>query len=66
MTNERPKVSPTSRYCESETARLLGVNRRTIARWRESGQIRPALGMGIKSGRVYYKGTEIERAWAAH
>ena len=42
MTNERPKVSPSSRYCESEAARLLGVNRRTIARWRESGQIRPA------------------------
>ena len=52
MTNERPNVSPTSRYCEAEAARLLGVNRRTIARWRESGQIRPALGMGIKSGRL--------------
>ena len=39
MTNERPKVSPTSRYCESEAARLLGVNRRTIARWRESGSL---------------------------
>ena len=49
MTNERPNVSPSSRYNESEAARLLGANR-----------------MGIKSGRVYYKGTEIERAWAAH
>lgn len=37
MTNERPNVSPTSRYCESEAARLLGVNRRTIARrnWKQ-------------------------------
>ena len=50
MTNERPKVSPSSRYCESEAARLLGVNRRTIARWRESGQIRPALGMVSSPG----------------
>lgn len=66
MTNERPNVSPASRYCESEAARLLGVDRRTVARWRESGQIRPVPGMGIKSGRVYYKGVEIERVWASH
>ncbi len=66
MTNERPNVSPAARYCESEAARLLGVDRRTVARWRESGQIRPVLGMGIRSGRVYYKGTEIERVWSAH
>ncbi len=66
MRNERPDVSPAARYCESEAARLLGVNRRTVARWRESGQIRPIWGMGAKSGRVYYKGSEIERAWASH
>jgi predicted site-specific integrase-resolvase len=66
MTNERPNVSPASRYCESEAARLLGVNRRTIARWRESGHIRPMLGMGVKSGRIYYKGTEIVRVWVTH
>lgn len=65
MTPERPNVSPASRYNESEAARILGVNRRTIARWRESGQIRPTA-MGIKSGRVYYKGSELQRAWAEH
>lgn len=66
MTTERPRVSPAGRYTQAQAARLLGVDRRTVMRWRDSGHIRSLDLQGCSSGRVYYKGSEILKAWANH
>lgn len=40
MTNKRPRIPLDGHYSCSEAAQLLGVDRRTIYRWRELGYIR--------------------------
>jgi len=40
MTNTRPNVALDGRYSMVETAALLGVDRRTIYRWRKSGYLK--------------------------
>jgi hypothetical protein len=40
MTNKRPSVSLDGRYSMTETAGFLGVDRRTIFRWRQSGYVK--------------------------
>lgn len=62
MTNEPPDVLPAARYNESEVARLLGVTKRTMMRWRAARIIRPCH-MGA---RVWYKGMEITKFWLNH
>lgn len=62
MTHEPPVVLPAARYNESEAARLLGVTKRTMMRWRAGRLIRPC-----HSGtRVWYKGSEITKFWLNH
>lgn len=62
MTREAPSVLPASRYNESEAARLLGVTKRTMMRWRAAKEIRPC----HIGARVLYKGAEITRFWLNH
>ncbi len=62
MTSEAPTVLPASRYNESEAARLLGVTKRTMMRWRADRLIKPC----HTGTRVLYKGTEITRFWLNH
>ncbi len=65
MTPHKPNINPAGRYTISETSSLLGVNRRTVMRWRDNGTIRQLL-HGVKSGRVYFQGAEIIKAWINH
>ena len=37
MTTTRPNIRPTDQFSISDTARLLGVDRKTIYRWRKYG-----------------------------
>ena len=39
MTNTRPKVAADGHYSFTETAMLLGVDRKTIYRWRKLGYL---------------------------
>lgn len=63
MINTRPKINPSDRFNESEASTLLGISRRTLARWRQSGKARPIPYSGLRSGRIYYKGSELIRIW---
>lgn len=65
MTALPPEVSPAKRYTEADTARLLGVHRHTIERWRNEGTIKP-LPMNSNNLRIYYNGTEVLKAWHTH
>ncbi len=40
MTNTRPHVASDGRYSMTEAAALLGVDRKTIYRWRKSGYLK--------------------------
>ena len=40
MTTNRPQVALDGRYSMTETARLLGVNRKTLYRWRACGYLK--------------------------
>ena len=39
MTNTRPNISPEGRYSFTEAAEILGVNPKTIYRWRKLGYL---------------------------
>lgn len=61
MTNVKPDVAPNGRYSQAEAARLLGASRKTLYRWQKDGRLRPA---GVRpSGRCFFSGSEILRAW---
>lgn len=57
MTAERPNVSPQGLYTGRETARLMGVNRHTISRWKRNGELVPC----TDNGR--YRGKDIVKTW---
>lgn len=40
MTNKKPSVTLDGHYSMVEAAKLLGVDRRTIYRWRKSGYLK--------------------------
>lgn len=63
MTDSRPEVDASRLYTQAQTARTLGVSRRTVARWTKAGNIVPDTGKGTESGRDYYSGKEIMRIW---
>ena len=65
MAPDAPAVSPAKRYTEAEAARLLGVHRHTVERWRKEGTIRPLPANG-NNLRIYYKGVEVLKAWNTH
>ena len=52
------EISPAGRYTVSQAAAALGVDRKTITRWRESGRLRGEVG---KSGRYKFKGINLIR-----
>ncbi len=60
-----PPVDPSKRYNEARVAKLLEVDRHTVARWRKAGTINP-LPPNLNNLRVYYKGSEVLRAWRTH
>lgn len=57
MTAESPNVSPHGLYTGRETARLLGVDRHTITRWKRNLRLVPC----TVDGR--YRGRDIVAAW---
>lgn len=63
MVNELPKINPSGRYNTSEAARLLGVDRHTIARWTKEGHIRAS---ASNERRKRYKGVDLMRAFNTH
>ncbi len=57
MTAERPEVSPQGLYTGREAARLLGVDRHTVTRWKRELVLVPC----TDNGR--YRGKDIVAAW---
>ena len=57
MTAERPEVSPQGLYTGREAARLLGVDRHTLTRWKRELVLVPC----TDNGR--YRGKDIVNAW---
>jgi predicted site-specific integrase-resolvase len=57
MTAERPDVCPYGLYSGREAARLLGVDRHTLTRWKRGLKLVPA----TNDGR--YMGKDIVRRW---
>jgi len=61
MTTTEPNVSETGRYPIGETAKLLGLNRTTVWRHVELGNIKP--GTRKSNDRKFFTGREIKRFW---
>lgn len=57
MKADRPDVTPYGLYTGREAARLLGVDRHTITRWKRSLRLVPCTADGR------YRGRDIEAAW---
>lgn len=63
MVNERPQINPQGLYSQADAARLLGVDRHTIARWEKDPRYRLSPSIG-RNGRKRYKGLRLLSAWA--
>ena len=63
MNAERPEVSPQGVYSQAQAARLLGVDRHTLARW-EKDPLFPLEGW-TRSGRrgKFYRGVSLLAMW---
>lgn len=59
MTNTEPDVNPRNRYNATDTARLLGISRRTLYNWEENGRIVRTFNKNVS----YFTGSDIRRAW---
>lgn len=57
------EISPAGRYTVTQAAEALGVDRKTITRWRESGRLRGEVG---KSGRYKFKGINLISIFNKH
>ena len=57
------EISPAGRYTVTQAAAALGVDRKTITRWRESGRLRGEVG---KSGRYKFKGINLISIFNKH
>lgn len=64
MTNTRPKVALDGQYNFEEAAQLLGVDRRTIYRWRKQGYL-PETKRRRVNRRAYILGRHILRVYDA-
>ena len=63
MVNERPQINPLGYYSQADAARLLGVDRHTIARW-EKDPRRRLEPQRRKNGGKRYKGLHLLRQWS--
>ena len=61
MVNEEPKVSPNGRYNLSEAAKMLGVGRKTLYRYKETGKL--AINYRKCNNLPYIKGSDITKCW---
>jgi len=61
MTPTRPDISPQGVYSQAEAARLLGVERHTLARWEQNG-LEPFTRRGVRG--KWYRGRDLLRRWA--
>ena len=64
MTNHRPHVSLDGQYSITETAVILGVDRRTIYRWKDCGYLKTRKHRYNK--RPFILGREILRIFDAY
>ncbi len=64
MTNTRPKVALDGRYSFQEAADILGIDRRTIYRWRKQGYL-PETAPRRVNRRSYILGKHILRVYDA-
>ena len=64
MTNTRPNVRPNDTFLFTEAAKLLGVDRKTIYRWRKLGYL-PVTRPRMVNHRCYVLGKHILRVWDA-
>ena len=53
-------IRPAGRYTVAAAAEALGVSRKTITRWRESGELRGEVG---RNGRYSFKGINLIRIY---
>lgn len=60
MTAERPDISPQGVYSQAEAARLLGVERHTLARLEKIG-LEPFTRKGVRG--KFYKGKDLLQRW---
>lgn len=63
MTSDLPQISPTGRYTTAQAAQILGVDRHTIQRWHNAGELAASATNGR---RRYYKGTDLMKAYYTH
>ena len=56
-------IRPAGRYTVTQAADALGVNRKTVTRWRESGELRGEVG---RNGRYVFKGSNLMRLYNTH
>ena len=66
MTQERPDISPTGRYTQAAAARLMGVDRHTIARWSRDPRYRLECFHRKANGDKFFKGSDLIRIWEAY
>lgn len=64
MTNTRPNIRPNDTFLFTEVATLLGVDRKTIYRWRKLGYL-PVTRPRMVNRRSYVLGKHILRVWDA-
>ncbi|MCI9055549.1 MAG: helix-turn-helix domain-containing protein [Muribaculaceae bacterium] len=61
MTSRRPDIDPRGKYNTTEAARVLGVARSTIQRWRNKGLIKPRVQKHCLRPR--YLGSDLLAFW---
>jgi len=66
ITAERPDISPTGRYTQAAAARLMGVDRHTIARWAADPRYRLEQFRRKAGGGAYFLGKDLIRIWEAY
>lgn len=63
ITQDEPRVNPTSRYDINATCRLLTISRKTLAKYTKAGYIQCK--MHKSTNKKFYVGQEIRRFWLA-
>lgn len=66
IASERPDISPNGRYTQAAAARLLGVDRHTIARWAKDPSYRLETFVRRAGGGKYHLGRDLIRIWEAY
>ena len=62
MRIELPDIRPAGRYNTAQAAEILGVDRHTILRWHNAGELRAQ----SNGKRRYYKGIDLMKAYHSH